>query len=465
VELKSSAVSDAKEELWSHLEVLAKLISRRDFVISGFALGFLNRIPIADDNTDLLAACESVLKTASARVLDDLWDERGRETPTDPDDANDLQKVFGLFIKDSSSKSEFLLTKNFAGKPTSSNGIDFVLPYADPDGIPLDALLRQRIAAHSLPRLTTRSGEKTSSYAEPVPLIEFPKPATTLNISFQYLGTEDLTATTFPTQVANNSGDIQINISSGFVRRVMQSCIYAYPVIRDSRTVLWPTLKLLQGPGDSILVESEAGPTSITLLPLLCVVNKRAYAFNTDQQQIVAVTGSFHRTLETFMKLRQGQNLGKDFDVKKLRSDIQILAAIFQMFFLAVNFIVCHEVAHAVYLHTATSDQKRNREQELIADQAATLHLFMTALTDSLDANHSWTRYWKYSLVGSEPLEERLTWFERLFGFGLATNIALDVLGSHASATHPENEERWARNVRVWNNCSLAFSNITTLKG
>jgi hypothetical protein len=194
------------------------------------------------------------------------------------------------------------------------------------------------------------------------------------------------------------------------------------------------------------------------------VVDSRAYAFNADQQQIVAAAGSFHRVFDAFMKLGRGDKLGNNVDVEKLRTDIEILRGITQLFFLTVNFILCHEVAHAVYLHTVTSDQKRNHEQEMIADQAATLHLFMITLTDCLDANHSWTQYWKYSLVGSKPLEERLLWFERLFGFGVATNIALDVLGSHANATHPENQERWDRNARVWNNCALAFSNVTTFK-
>jgi hypothetical protein len=440
------------------------LLTRREFVISGILLALVGDSAIADNDSDLYTALESVLKTVSGRVLDDLWDEHGRETPIDAGDVKDLENVFGLFLKDGASKSEFLFTKSFVSKPTSSNGIDFVLPYGGSGGVPLDELLRQRVAAHPVPRLITRSGEKMTDYVEPIPQIEFPKPATTLNISIQYSGSEDLTASTFPAGVTNSSGNIQITISTGFVRRVMQSCIYAYPVIRDSRTLLWRTLKLLQGSGDSVLVESDAGPTSISLLPLLCVVENRAYTFSADQQQIVAVMGSFHRVFQAFMELRGGDRLGNNVDVEQLRRDTEVLAGISELFFLTITFILSHELAHAVYLHTVTNDQKRNHEQELIADQAATLQLFVIALTDSLDANHSWTQYWRYSLIGSKVLEQKLLWFERLFGFGVATNIALDVLGSHDNTTHPQSQERWARNVRVWNNCALAFSNVTTLK-
>lgn len=444
--------------------LLKSLISRRQFMFLAFALASLKDYVSADDDSDLFAACESVMKTVSGRVLDDLWDEHGGETTIDPDDIKDLHDVFELFVKDGAAKSEFLFTKNFVSKPTSSNGIDFVLPYADESGLPLDVLLRHRIAAQPAPRLVTITGEKRTDYLEPVPHIEFPKPAAALNIVFDYSGSEDLKAETLSTPIGDNKGIAQISISTGFIRRVMQSCIYANPVICDSRTLLWRNLKLMPGTSDSILVESEAGPTSISLLPLLCAVDSGVYNFNADQQHIVAVMGSFHRVFKAFMTLRSGEKLGRDVDIKNLRNDIDILAGISELFFLTVTFIVTHEVAHAVYLHTvANDDQKRNHEQELIADQAATLHLFLTALTDSLDKAHTWTEYWKYSLVGSTTLERRLLWFERLFGFGVATNIALEVLGNRADSTHPEKEERWARNVRVWNNCAVAFSNVTTL--
>jgi hypothetical protein len=439
------------------------LMSRREFVLSASALALLESSSAADA-PDLFAACESVLKTVSARVLDDLWDKQGQETPTDPDDAKDLEKVFGLFVKDAASKSEFLFTKKFVCQPANSNGVEFILPHADSNGVPLDALLRNRIAAQSVPKLKTRCGEIRTDYVQPVPDIVFPTPATTLNISFQYLGTEDLTATTLPTEVENNSGAIGIKISSGFVRRLMQSCIYAFPVVRDSRTLLWSTLRLLEGSGDSILVEAADGPTSISLLPLFCVVDTHPYKFIADQKQVVVVTESFHRVFDAFIDLKKGKKLGPEVDIARLRNDIEHLAGISQMFFLTTNYIVCHEVAHAVYLHTVTSDTKKNHHQEMIADQAATTHMFITALTDSLDVSRSWTKYWKYSLVGSKPFEQSLLWYERLFGFGIATNIALDVLGSHGNSTHPENESRWSRNVRVWNNWALALSNITIAK-
>jgi hypothetical protein len=221
---------------------------------------------------------------------------------------------------------------------------------------------------------------------------------------------------------------------------------------------------VLKGLGDSILVQTETGPTSITLLPLLCAVDSRIYSFKTNDEQITAVMKSFHNVFVNFVKLRKGERLGKDVDLVQLRADIDTLSGLFELFFLTAHFILCHEVAHAVYLHEETNDQKRNYEQEMIADQAAILHLLVVALTQCLDASHSWTQYWKYSLIGSEQLNKKLLWFERLFGFAVAINIALNVLGDHSSKTHPEDEERWRHSVRVWNNCVLAFSNVTTFE-
>lgn len=449
--------------MWQHR--LPKLpFTRREFVASGILLPLFGRFKIPDDNADLLALCESVMKTASARVLDDLWDEHGQETRLDAADTQDLWRVFKLFVESGAKESEFLLTSRFVNKPTSSNGVDFVLPYADSNGVPLDVLLTQRITARPVPMLITRAGKRITDYVEPIPTMKLPAPAKNLYIAFEYSGSEEITASTFPTSVGGNSGQFQITLSTGFIRRVMQSCIYAYPVIRNTRTLLWPNLEVVKGPSDSILVQTDTGPTSITLLPLLGAVDSRIYSFKTNGEQIAAVMKSFHNVFVNFVKLRKGEALGKDVDVTQLREDIDILSGLFEVFFLTAHFILCHEVAHAVYLHEETNDQKRNYEQEMIADQAAILHLLVVALTQCLDATHSWTQYWNYSLIGSEALNKKLLWFERLFGFAVAINIALNLLGGHSSATHPEDEDRWQRSVRVWNNCVLAFSNVTTFK-
>jgi hypothetical protein len=443
---------------------IEELISRRDFFLLTAALIASQLSQKGDETFELLAACESVLKTASARILDDLWDEHGRETPLDSGDTTDLQNVFELFLKNATSMSEFLFTKKFVSKPTSSNGIDFVLPYADQTGVGLDVMLRQRIMAQPTPLLLTRAGRWRKDYVQPTPKIEFPAPAAALKITLNFSASENSTASTFPVEIADNIGTIRITLTAGFVRHVMQSCIYANPVIRDSRTLLWQTLKLNRGPDDSILVESGTGPASISLLPLMCAVERDVYKFKTDSKQITTAMESFHRVFRAFTILRAGDKLPRDVDVRELRKDITSLTGIFEIFFLTFTFILSHEVAHAVYLHTVTTDQKRNHQQELIADQAATLHLLMFALTNLLNTAHTWTKYWKYSLIGTDVLRQQLLWFERLFGFGVATNIALEVLERHANATHPENEERWERNVRVWNNSVLAFSVVTTPK-
>jgi hypothetical protein len=97
----------------------------------------------------------------------------------------------------------------------------------------------------------------------------------------------------------------------------------------------------------------------------------------------------------------------------------------------------------------------------MIADQLATLQLFINALTQSIDQGRSWTEYWKYSLLGSNALRQRLSWFESLFAFNFATNIALNLLGNDMSGSHPATEDRWRNNVRTWNNCAIAFSKIS----
>jgi hypothetical protein len=435
-------------------------VSRRDFILSTCALALLGRVARADENIDLLAACEHVFKTVSMRVLDDLWDKHGEETHTGEDDTADLQKVFTLFAKETADRSEFLLTRNFISKPISSNGIDFILPFADPlgEGLPLPTLLRQRIERAPVLRLKTRAGTTTTAYTESRDIVSFPMAADRLQIEIIYDGSEQIVGSTFPSSTDQHSANAQIRITTGFVRRVMESSIYAYPVIHDSRTLLWPTLLLRQGPKDTILVEGAEGPVAISLLPLFCRTERAIYNFESDKREIVKVMERFYRVFSVFQVLRKGQKLPRSVDVEQLRHDIEVLEAISQLFFLTCNFILCHEIAHAVYLHRPTNDSGEALMHELQADQAATLHLFLIALTDCLDPEQSWTRYWRYSRIGQQDLGRRLGWFERLFGFGLATNIALGVIEPSSKIVQRQSEQRWLQNVHLWNECALAFS-------
>jgi hypothetical protein len=188
------------------------------------------------------------------------------------------------------------------------------------------------------------------------------------------------------------------------------------------------------------------------------VTDPAVYIYQEEEKQFRSVHASFWRVYDRFESLGKGGKLPSLTERAVLEEDVATLDALSQLYFLTLMFIVSHETAHAFFMHEVSSDLAKNAQHEQIADNAATVHLFLVALTNTVNNDKTWTGSWRYSQLGSEMLENKLVWYERLFGFGIASNIALRLLSETDDPYHPARLARWGQNVRLWNNCVLACS-------
>jgi hypothetical protein len=399
----------------------------------------------------------AVLKLACVG-LSVFWDKKGKKLATDAEDRANLQKAFEGYTEQIAPLYVFMLSKLFAPRPFTLNGINFYMPYGGDSGLALDKLLRERFASlHRLP-LIAKDGKVIADYATPVPDLTFPPHAEKLDLNFAYSAEEEIKGQTVPNFTNAGTGSATMTLSTGFLRTVLLGCIYAIPIVRESRTLLWQRLKLESGTGDAVLVNAPDGLWSMSLLPLLCVTDPAVYIYQEDQKQFRAVLGAFWRVYDCFESLKKGGRLPSVSERTALNEDIATLDALSQLYFLTLMFIVSHETAHAFFMHQVTSDLAQSANNEQVADNAATVHLFLVALTNTLNSDRTWTGSWRYSQLGSQALEDKLLWYERLFGFGIANNIALRLLSGQEDPYHPTRLARWGQNVRLWNNCALACS-------
>jgi hypothetical protein len=400
---------------------------------------------------------KSLLKVACVG-LSTFWDKNGKKIPTDGEDRANLQKVFEGFANEIAPLYTFMLSKLFTPRAFTSNGINFYMPYGGESGLALDKLLLERFATLRRLLLVGKDGGAIADYATPVPDLIFPPHAEKLNLQFVYSEKEEITGQTVPSFASTGSASATMTLSTGFLRTVLLGCIYAIPIVRNSRTLLWQRLRLDQGSGDSVLVNAPDGRWIVSLLPLLCVTDPAVYTYQEDEKHFRSVHASFWRVYDRFQSFRKGGELPSVSERAVLEEDVATLDALSQLYFLTLMFIVSHETAHAFFMHEVSSDQAKNAQHEQIADNAATIHLFLVALTNTINNDKTWTGSWRYSQLGSEMLENKLVWYERLFGFGIASNVALRLLSVTDDPYHPARLARWGQNVRLWNNCVLACS-------
>lgn len=440
----------------------AGALSRRGFL--GGTAALLTASPAyADpppDRKQLIGTCRATLTKVAPMSLVYFWDEKASPTKTTSDgDVRFLQTMFQGFAAGILPFYEFMMTKQFTPRPSTSNGVSFYLPYGGEGGVPLDKLLRDRFVSMRRLRLIATDGRPFPDYSPIPPALQFPAHADQLRLDFTYAGDEGIVGSTMPRSNRKGDGSAEMSISTGFARTVLLACINALPLVRGSRTLLWKGLKLDEGPADSVLVSTPEGERwSVSLLPLLCSTDRRAYAYSRDGKAFAEVHSAFWRTYSTLRQLERGGPMPPAPRVAALLQDCGHLDALSELHFLTMMFIISHETAHSVFMHGLTNDADLSRQHEQQADTAATIHLFFLALTNTLKAERTWTRFWRYSMLRSKELAQALEWYERMFGFGIATNVALAMLPGGDDEFHPSIEQRWMTNVSLWNNCVLACS-------
>jgi hypothetical protein len=441
-----------------HFRLLPPDWSRRAFLGGTAALMLPGALALQPDRARLIETLKGSLAKVAGMGLCYFWDEDGKNLATNEQDVAVLQSVFKGFSEKIAPFYEFLMMKLFTPQPRSVNGVNFYVPFGGDTGIPLDKLLRDRFGSLHHLTLIGKTGAELEDYALPVPGLIFPKHADTLQLNFVYSGEEDVVGTTTPRFQRAGDGSATMSISTGFLRKVLLGCIYALPIVQNSSTLLWQSLRLSPGPSDTVLVNATDGQWSISLLPLLCVPDPSVYAFTEDALLFRSAHARFWRVYDALRGLERGAPLPSTAELNKLSNDVKTLDALSQLYFLVLMFIVSHETAHSVFMHEFASDPLKSAAQEQAADIAATVHLFFVALTNTFNNSQTWTATWRYSNLGTETLENKLIWFERLFGFGIANNIALRLLVEGDDPYHPTVQTRWSTNVRIWNNCVLACS-------